>query len=37
MLAALETWKGAHKARVRSLERQDLPAEHQHIYDDVEV
>jgi hypothetical protein len=37
MLAALATWEGAHKARVRSLEREGLPAEHQHIYDDVKV
>jgi len=35
MLAALETWKGASMARVRSLEREDLPAEHRHIYDDI--
>src|SRR5215475_9501930 len=35
MLATRETWKGAHMARVRSLEREDLPAEHRHIYDDI--
>jgi 4-carboxymuconolactone decarboxylase len=35
MLATLETWKGAHMARVRPLEREDLPAEHRHIYDDI--
>jgi 4-carboxymuconolactone decarboxylase len=35
MLATRETWKGAHMARVRSLEREDLPAEYQYIYDDI--
>jgi hypothetical protein len=37
MLVALEAWKGAHMARVRPLEREDLPAEHRHIYDHAEV
>ena len=37
MLAALKTWKGAYMARIRPLEREDLPAEHWHIYDDAEV
>ena len=37
MLAALETWEGAHMARVRPLEWEDLPAEHRPIYDDAEV
>src|SRR5215216_1731409 len=35
MLATLDTWKGAPMARVRPLEREDLPAEHRHIYDDI--
>ena len=35
MLNTLETWKGASMARVRPLEREDLPAEHRHIYDDI--
>jgi len=35
MLATLDTWKGAYMARVRPLEREDLPAEHRHIYDDI--
>src|SRR5690349_8143893 len=35
MLTTLETWKGAPMARVRPLEREDLPAEHRHIYDDI--
>jgi 4-carboxymuconolactone decarboxylase len=30
-----DTWKGTCMARVRSLEREDLPAEHQQIYDDI--
>jgi hypothetical protein len=37
MLAALETWKGAHMVRLRPLEREDLPAEHRRIYDDAEA
>jgi hypothetical protein len=37
MLTALETWHGAHMACVHPLEREDLPAEHRHIYDDAEV
>jgi hypothetical protein len=37
MLAALETWKGAHTVRIRPLEREDVPAEHWYIYDDAEV
>jgi 4-carboxymuconolactone decarboxylase len=35
MLTTLDTWKGAHMARVRPLEREDLPAEYRHIYDDI--
>jgi len=35
MLTTLDAWKGAPMARVRPLEREDLPAEHRHIYDDV--
>src|SRR5262245_56601440 len=35
MLQTLDTWKGARMARVRPLEREDLPAEHQHVYDDI--
>src|SRR5438093_8527256 len=30
-----EPGEGAHMARVRSLEREDLPAEHRHVYDDI--
>src|SRR5215471_9700531 len=37
MLATLDAWKGAPMARVRSLEREDLPAEHRHVYDDIAV
>src|SRR5439155_12362875 len=35
MPATLDTRKGAPMARVRPLEREDLPAEHRHIYDDI--
>src|SRR5256885_3691622 len=35
MLTTLETWEGAFMARVRPLERDDLPADNRHTYDTI--